>query len=122
MFGAGFTDVNVRLPLIRALMVLALLIGLALIYNAARGRRRLWPPIALGAWIVALIVLLGIVPAVWQGLSVNPNQLAKESPYIADNISATRSAYDLTTVSQTPYSLQGDLSAAELQDSSVTVT
>jgi len=120
-FGAGYTDVNVRLPLIRGLMGLALLLGAALVYNAVRGRRILWPPIAIGVWIVALIIFMGIVPAVWQGLSVNPNQLAKETPYIADNIAATRSAYNLTAISETPYSLKGDLSSSQLQDNSVTV-
>ena len=121
-FGAGYTDAHVRLPLIRVLMGLALLLGVALIYNAVRGRRLLWPPIAIGAWIVALIVLLGIVPAAWQGIAVSPNQLAKETPYIANNIAATRSAYNLTSISETPYSLQGDLSAATLQDNKVTVS
>src|SRR5665647_3967901 len=80
--------------------------------NAARRRRPWWPAAAFGMWLVSLIVLLGIVPAVWQALIVNPNQLAKETPYIAYNIAATRAAYDLTRISQTPYSLQGDLSAA----------
>ena len=122
VFGAGYTDVHVRLPLIRVLMVLALLLGAALIYNAVRGRRRLWPPIAIGAWIVALIVLLAIVPAIWQGLTVNPNQLTKETPYIVNDIAATRSAYDLTAMSETPYSLQGDLSAAQLQANGVTIS
>jgi uncharacterized membrane protein (UPF0182 family) len=122
VFGAGYTDVHVRLPLIRALMVISLLLGAALIYNAVRGRRKLWPPMAVGAWIVALIVLLAIVPAVWQSLSVNPNQLTKETPYIANNIAATRLAYDLTEISATPYSLQGDLSAAELQANNVTIS
>ncbi|MCL4465055.1 MAG: UPF0182 family protein [Chloroflexi bacterium] len=122
VFGAGYTDVHVRLPLIRALMVLALLLGAALIYNAVRGRRKLWPPIAIGAWIGALIVLLAIVPAVWQALTVNPNQLTKETPYILNNIAATRSAYNLTAISETSYSLQGDLSAGELQANNVTVS
>ena len=121
-FGAGYTDVHVRLPLIRALMVLAFLLGAALIYNAVRGRRKLWPPAAIGVWIAALIVFLAIVPAVWQALDVNPNQLAKETPYIANNIAATRSAYDLTAISETPYSLKGDLSAAKLQANSVTTS
>jgi uncharacterized membrane protein (UPF0182 family) len=121
-FGAGFTDVHVRLPIIRGLMGLAIVLGVALIYNAVRGRRLAWPPIAIGVWVVALIVFMGIVPAVWQGLAVNPNQLVKESPYIANNINATRSAYGLTAVSATPYSLQGDLSSAKLQDSKVTVS
>ena len=115
VFGAGYTDVHVRLPLIRALMVLAFLLGGALIYNAVRGRRKLWPPLAIGVWIVALIVLLAIVPAIWQALAVNPNQLTKETPYIANDIAATRAAYDLTAISETPYSLEGDLTAAQLQ-------
>jgi uncharacterized membrane protein (UPF0182 family) len=122
VFGAGYTDVHVRLPLIRALMVVAFLIGGALIYNAVRGRRKLWPPLAVGVWIVALIVLLAIVPAVWQSLLVNPNQLTKETPYIVSDIAATRSAYDLTAISETPYSLQGDLSAAQLQANDVTIS
>ena len=113
---------HVRLPLIRALMVLAFLLGAALIYNAVRGRRRLWPPLAIGVWIVALIVLLAIVPAIWQALAVNPNQLTKETPYIANDIAATRAAYKLTDISKTPYSLQGDLSADKLQANNVTVS
>ena len=121
VFGAGNTDVNVRLPLIRVLMGIAWLIGAALIYNAVRGRRRLWPPLAIGGWIVALIVLLGIVPAVYQPLVVNPNQLAKESPYIARNIAATRTGFNLTSISETPYSLKGDLSATALQTNSETI-
>ena len=62
------------------------------------------------------------MPAVWQSLAVNPNQLTKETPYIANNIAATRSAYDLTAISETPYSLQGDLSAAQLQANDVTIS
>ena len=121
VFGAGYTDVHVRLPLIRVLMVVAFLLGAALIYNAVRGRRKLWPPLAIGVWVVALIVLLAIVPAIWQALSVNPNQLTKETPYIVNDIAATRAAYDLTEISETPYSLQGDLTATELQENKVTV-
>jgi uncharacterized membrane protein (UPF0182 family) len=121
VFGAGNTDVNVRLPLIRLLMGVAWLIGAALIYNAVRGRRRLWPPLAIGGWIVALILLLGIVPAIYQALLVNPNQLAKESPYITRNIAATRTGFNLNAISETPYSLQGDLTATALQANSVTI-
>jgi uncharacterized protein len=121
VFGAGYTDVTIRLPLIRVLMVLAFALGAALVYNAVKGRRRLWLPLAVGVWLAAVIVLLGIVPAIWQALFVNPNELAKETPYIARNIAATRAAYGLTAVSTTPYSLRGDLSAAKLRVNSVTV-
>ena len=63
-------------------------------------RRKLWPPLAVGVWLVALIVFLGIVPAVWQSLLVNPNQLAKEKTYIGHNIAATRFGFDLTAITR----------------------
>jgi hypothetical protein len=121
VFGAGYTDAHLRLPLIRVMMVLAFVLAAALVYNAARKRHPWWPPAAFGIWLVSLIVLLGIAPAVYQALIVNPNQLAKEKPYIAFNIAATRAAYDLTAISKTPYALEGDLSAAALKVNAVTV-
>ena len=121
VFGAGYTDLALRLPIIRGLMVLALALGAALIYNAVRPRRMRWPLIAVGVWITSLIVFLGIVPAVWQSLFVNPNQLAKELPYLTRNLDATRTAYDLTAISETPYALTGDLSASALASNAETV-
>ena len=121
VFGAGYTDVHLRLPLIRVMMVLAFVLAGALVYNSVRKRHPWWPAAAFGIWLGSLIVLLGIVPAVYQALLVNPNQLAKEKPYIAFNIAATRAAYDLTAISNTPYSLKGDLSATALKVNGVTV-
>ncbi len=115
VFGAGYTDVHVRLPIIRVLMVVALALGGALVYNAVRARRPRWPLVAIGAWIAALIVLLGIVPAVFQSLFVNPNQLSRELPYITYDLAATRSAYDLTAVSEKSYPLTGNLTATALR-------
>jgi uncharacterized protein len=121
VFGAGYTDVHVRLPMMRVLMVLCFALAAALVYNAVRRRHPWWPAAAFGVWLVSLIVLLGIVPAAFQALIVNPNQLAKEQRFIAYNIAATRAAYDLNAISQTPYSLKGDLSAAALKVNAVTV-
>jgi len=121
VFGAGYTDVHVRLPAIRALMVITLALGAALVYNALRPRRPRWPILAVGAWVAVLVVFLGVVPALWQALFVNPNQLNKELPYIAYDLAATRSAYDLTAITETPYSLTGDLTAAALRVNSATI-
>ena len=38
MFGVGYTDLHVRLPMTRVLMVLVFTLAAALIYNAARRR------------------------------------------------------------------------------------
>lgn len=120
-FGAGYTDVHVRLPIIRVLMVLALFLGAALIYNATRRRNARWLLIAVGSWIVASILFLGIVPAAYQALIVSPNQLEKELPYIADNLKATRAAYDLNAISEAPFALKGDLSSTKLAANGGTV-
>ena len=121
VFGAGYTDVHLRLPMMRVLMVLCFALAAALVYNAVRRRHPWWPAAAFGIWLVSLIVLLGIVPAIYQALIVNPNQLAKEHRYIAYNIAATRAAYDLNAISETPYSLKGDLTSTALKVNAVTV-
>ena len=121
VFGAGYTDVHLRLPLLRVMAVLCLALAGALVYNAARRRSLWWLPASLGVWLAALFVLLGLVPAAFQALVVNPNQLGKELPYMTYNLAATRNAYGLTAVSETSYPLKGDLSAAKLRANDVTV-
>ena len=121
VFGAGYTDLTVRLPVIRGLMVLALVLGALLIYNALRPRRLRWLAASVGLWVVCLVVFLGIVPAVWQALFVTPNQLARELPYLARNLTATRAAFNLDAITQTPYALSGDLSAQALAANAETV-
>jgi len=118
--GASYTDLHARLPADRILMVVAWIIAAALFANV-RWQRRFLPLIAIGAWIVALIALLGIFPAVVQSLIVNPNQGTKEAPYIARNIAATRAAYNLENISQTAFPLKGDLTAAKLKANDVTI-
>ena len=113
MYGAGYTDVHIRLPLMYALMAIALAIAAVLVWNV--WRRRQWWPLAIGVWIVALIVLRGIVPAVYQSLIVNPNQLTKEREYIANNIAATKAAYKLNEIEQQPLSPKTPLTPAKLE-------
>ena len=121
VFGAGYTDLTVRLPIIRGLMILALALGALLIYNAFRPRRLRWLVASIGLWVVCLIVFLGIVPAVWQALFVTPNQLTRELPYLARNLAATRAAFNLEAITEKPYALSGDLSAQTLAANAETV-
>jgi len=102
IYGAAYTDVVIRLPMARVTMVVAFVLAAALVWNAWRRRQWLWGPAALVVWVVALIVLRGVVPEVFQSLVVNPNQLSKEREYIARNLKATRQAYDLDAIVQKP--------------------
>lgn len=119
-YGASATDVAVRLPLARVTLVLAAAIAAALVWNVWRRRLR-WPAYALAAWVVALIILRGIVPAAYQSLVVNPNQLAKERTYIGYNLAATKAAYGLDRISQRTLPPGEPLTAATLARNAATV-
>jgi hypothetical protein len=60
-------------------------------------------------------VLRGVVPAVYQSLVVNPNQLSKERDYIARNLEATKKAYDLNGIEQVPLSPTDALTPQRLE-------
>ena len=120
VFGAGYTDVHIRLPLTRVTMVLAFVLAAALVYNIWRRHR--WWPVVIGVWIVALIVLRGIVPAAYQSLIVNPNQLDKEQQYIRHNIDATKAAYDLDKVDSQPLAMTTEIVPAVLADNQPTLS
>ncbi len=119
-FGAGYTDVVVRLPLTRVTMVLAFAIAAALAWNVWRRRSR-WPVVAVVVWIVAIVVLRGIVPAAVQALIVNPNQLAKERPYITRNLAATKAAFQLDHLTAKPLQMKTRVTPAVLRDNEVTL-
>ena len=67
VFGAGYTDVHAGLPGMRVMMVIGWALGALLVYNAFWRRRWRWPLFGIGVWVVALIVVRGIVPG---GLAV----------------------------------------------------
>src|SRR5215472_13600325 len=80
VWGAGYTDVNVRSQL--AVVEVALMLVLAgLLFANARLRRWSVPVATMGAWLVVSIVV-GAYPALVQRVSVQPAELSKESPYI----------------------------------------
>jgi uncharacterized protein len=119
--GAGYTDIHAGLPGIRIMMVIGWALGALLIANGFWKRRWRWPLFGIGGWVVALIVVRVVFPAVMQSLIVSPNQQAKESTYIAYNIAATRAAYRLDKINQTQYPLTGDLNTAKLVLNSATI-
>ncbi len=119
IYGAGYTDVHVRLPLTYVTMAIALLLAAALVWNV--WRRRQWWPLTIAVWIVAIVLLRGIVPAVYQSLIVNPNQLSKERDYIARNLVATQNAYGLDEIQQKPLATKAALTPRRLQDNQATL-
>src|SRR6267378_3584354 len=96
VWGAAYTDVNARLPIITFQSGAAVVLGGALLVNI--WLRRLWLPVtAAGVW-VALLVIGQVYPAVVQSFLVTPNAQTYEIPFIQREISGTRAGYGLSNV------------------------
>jgi uncharacterized membrane protein (UPF0182 family) len=97
--GAGYTELNVRSPVMWVLAVVALVTAFLLVDGARRGR---WRPalIALAVWAVLQVAIGVVVPLGVQQYVVAPAEAARELPYLGHNLDATRAAYRLDTVDQ----------------------
>jgi len=118
--GASYTDVHVKIPTFRILMVISFLWGLFVVYNAFKFKIK--HLLLSGAvWIGAILVLAYGLPIVVQKVVVKPNELAKESPFIAYNIDHTRKAYNLNNIQEVDFEVSDSLSSEKIKDHDVTI-
>ena len=119
-YGAGYTDVNARLPALYIMMVIAALMALLLLVNI---RIRTWRLLvgALAVWLLALILVSGVYPAITQEAVVKPNEIQLERPYILNNIEATRRAFGLDKFNEREVSAVSTLTPAEIAANPATV-
>ena len=104
--GAGYTDVFVFLPVVKFLMIFAIIIA-ALFYVwifyfskiQKLGKRHI---IAFILVIYLSFVIVGeiVIPEIVQALKVSPNEINLEKPYIENNIRFTKIAYGLDEVEE----------------------
>jgi uncharacterized membrane protein (UPF0182 family) len=111
--GAGYTDVHVDLPWMRAL-VFVTLGGAAMLAVAAVRRSSALPAVVLVMVVVAELVNPAVLPTVVQRLVVDPQTLSRERPYLADALAMTRRAYGLDRVTTRPVPANATISADEL--------
>ena len=96
--GATFADINARVPVRYALVVIGLFAGLATIINGIVSNGWRVPAFAVGLWIIVSIFGGFAYPAFVQSFNVDPNELEKEEQFIARNIEFTRLAWGLDKV------------------------
>ncbi|MDQ4076327.1 MAG: UPF0182 family protein [Chloroflexota bacterium] len=120
VFGAGYTDVNATLLALRVQMVLMALVALAVAYNVVSFNLRL-PAYAAGLWLVSGLLLGGIYPSIVQRYQVEPNELAREYPYLENNIEFTRLAFGLNDVERFSFDVGEGLSQVDLQENETTL-
>jgi uncharacterized membrane protein (UPF0182 family) len=119
IWGAGYTDVNVRSGLAVVQAIFGLLLAGLVFANVYFRRPRLLL-VAVGAWIVGAI-LVGIYPALVQRVSVTPAELSQESPYIQREIAFTRSAYGISDFTTQNFGGDQPISAEATAADAVTI-
>ncbi len=112
MAGASYADIHARLPALRVLIGLAA-VGSVLVLAAAASNR-LGPAVIAGVLYLGAQLATQIYPELVHRLSVKPNELERESPYLAFNIDATRAAYALDRVVERDLSASATLTAADI--------
>ncbi len=110
--GVNYTDAHITLP--GLLLVCFALVAGALV--AAAGGLTNKGGAALAAAILPAVVCyvaLGVVSWYVDDFVVKPNQLVRETPYIANNISLTRQAYALDRFTQHEFPAETSIAAAD---------
>jgi uncharacterized membrane protein (UPF0182 family) len=119
VFGAGYTDLNVILPLMQVMMLLSVIVGLVFIAGSRSGRGR---PRMLGLVAFFAILVLGIAASgVTQGFIVSPNEFNMETPYIERNIQNTLDAYGLDTVDESIFRISYNLTGRDIESNPGTI-
>ncbi|MEC7056584.1 UPF0182 family protein [Streptomyces collinus] len=101
--GLRYVDANAYLPAKTILFCIAVIC--ALLFFATIWRRT-WqlPVIGFGLMVLSAILIGGLYPAIVQKFQVQPNEQAKEAPYVEKNLEATRKAYGIDGTKVTDYS------------------
>jgi uncharacterized membrane protein (UPF0182 family) len=119
VFGAAYTDVHLRLPLLMALVGASLIAAALCAYNVWLAGIRL--PVAAVALVFAVSIVETIVPSLFQSYWVKPDELKLESRYIADNIALTRFGFGLDHITSAPFPAKGKLTLEVIAANQATI-
>jgi len=130
-YGANYADVTVRLPSYGFLSILAVAIpfGIASLHALLT----LWPVLNLKlknhnlnqiifGFLIFNICLGWLLPKIVHSLIVEPNELARELPYIERSIAFTKQAFDLKKIEVKTFDPAGKLTYADLEKNQLTIS
>ncbi len=120
--GVTYKDVNALIPGQTILVFVSLIC--ALLFFASAFLRGRWGVVAITSLVllVGSAILVGtIYPAFVQSVQVNPTVQVKETPYIQNNIDATRASFDIDKSEVTPYVAKDTATPEAIKASSGTI-
>jgi uncharacterized protein len=121
VYGAGYTDLQVHLPIDNLWIIGSCALGLYLLLLAMR------PGWGIKSWrwiLGAILLLIGsslVLPVITQSSIVQPNELAQEKPYIQRNIDFTRQAFELDRIEVKTFDPTGTLTAQDIANNDQTI-
>ncbi len=119
VFGAAFTDANVMVPLLRiSVFTYGLAALLALFYGISG---RVAPLFGAISFTILIGLASAVIPVVFQKLVVSPNELTKETPFIKNNIEATRRAYGLDKIEERETVADRVLTSSDIEANNLTI-
>lgn len=125
--GAGYTDVMVFLPIIKLLILFAVIItALFYVWLFYISKKPKLKKLHIVASIIVLYLVFSfigptIIPAVVQALKVSPNEFNLEEPYIENNIEFTKIAYGLDSVVEKDFSTAEKINKKMLETATETI-
>lgn len=103
----GFTDAEARLPALQTLVVVCLFAAAATFWGAFKNRAG--PMLVSFLTVTMAWILIGqLYPSLVQRIRVEPNELARETPYIDYNLEFTRIGFGLDELERRPFSFAPD--------------
>ena len=120
VYGAGYTADHVTRISLWIMTGAAAALCALLALNIFRPRFRaivIGSGIYLGLYFIAVL----LVPALFQRFAVQPNELARETPYLKNNIEFTRKAYSLDAIQETSYPALADLTPEVIARNQATI-
>lgn len=131
VYGAGYTNIKVQLPIEVCLTVISIISAVWLFYKSFTGYQNLQIQqfklkriiILILPFIVYLLIfsLSNFFSATVQRLIVQPNELVKEKPFIERSISMTRKAFNLDTIEAKTFDPEGELTAQDIKNNNSTI-
>ncbi len=119
-YGASYADVHAQIPAYWILMILTLLVA-ALLFLIPFIKKWKWTLYIIGAYFLFLIGFVWLYPNILQQYVVKPNELAKETPYIKNNILFTRKAYGLNKVEEKIFPANQGITYKDIQKNGNTI-
>lgn len=119
VLGASYTDVNIMIPILNTLAIVYLIAAATAFLLSVSGR--IFPFLATLVLLAVVNFASLLVPEIVQRFIVAPNELSRETPYIKNNIQATREAYNLDTIEESEIQSDKPLTASDIEENNLTI-